>query len=190
MLRGKKLRKYLLFLTAIITLAVEIPIVAVGYLTKPVPGDVIIVLGAKLIDGEPSTMLSLRLDEAIKLYSAGYAPMIIVSGAQGRDESTSEAAAMRDYLVNHNIPPDRILMEDKSYNTHQNLANSQKIMEVHQLRRAIIVSNASHIRRSLLLAHNLGLDATGAPAPMASNTYLTIKQFAREGAAILALSIR
>ena len=187
MLQSKQLRKYLLFLVLILFLAVEVPIIAVGQLAKPEPGDVIIVLGAKLIGHEPSTMLRLRLDEAAKLYQAGYAPFIIVSGAQGCDEAISEAAAMRNYLIAHGVSADHILLEDKSFNTQQNLANSLAIMREHGLQRAIIVSNASHIRRALVIAHNLGMDASGAPAPMANNAYLTAKQYVREGAAMLAL---
>ncbi|SDF58478.1 YdcF family protein [Sporolituus thermophilus] len=190
MLQSKRLRRYLLFLVLILFLAVEVPIIAVGQLAKPEPGDVIIVLGAKLIGHEPSTMLRLRLDEAAKLYQAGYAPFIIVSGAQGRDEAVSEATAMHDYLIAHGIPADRILVEDKSFSTQQNLANSLAIMRERNLKRAIIVSNASHIRRALVIAHNLGMEASGAPAPMANNAYLTAKQYVREAAAMLALVFR
>jgi uncharacterized SAM-binding protein YcdF (DUF218 family) len=183
----KKLRNYMLYIVLLLILVIEIPIIIVGYLTQPVKSDTIIVLGAKILGQDPSLMLRLRLDEAIKLYEAGYAPTIIVSGAQGPDESISEAASMKAYLLNHGIPAERILLEDQSFNTYQNLANSHKIMQVNSLRTAVIVSNASHIRRSLLLAQNLGIQATGSPAPMASNPYLTTKQYVREGAALAVL---
>lgn len=184
----KKLRNYMLYIVLLLILVIEIPIIVVGYLTQPVKSDTIIVLGAKILGQDPSLMLRLRLDEAIKLYEAGYAPTIIVSGAQGPDESISEAASMKAYLLNHGIPAERILLEDQSFNTYQNLANSHKIMQVNSLRTAVIVSNASHIRRSLLLAQNLGIQATGSPAPMASSSpYLTTKQYVREGAAIAVL---
>jgi uncharacterized SAM-binding protein YcdF (DUF218 family) len=183
----KKLQQYFLFILLLIALAIEIPIVAVGYLAQPAASDTIIVLGAKLIGQEPSIILRLRLDEAIKLYSEGYASTIIVSGAQGEDEEVSEAASMKNYLLSHDIPAEHILLEDKSFNTYQNLANSHKIMQENNLKTAIIVSNASHIRRSLIVAQNLGINATGAPAPMANNVYLTTKQYIREGAAIAVL---
>lgn len=183
----KKMQNYILFIIIIIFLAVEIPIIAVGSITKPQPSDVMIVLGAKLIGAAPSGILKLRLDKAIKLYQEGYAPLIIVSGAKGDDEATSEAQAMRDYLVAAGISPDVIILEKNSFNTRQNLANSQVIMQQRDLKTAIIVSNASHIRRSLVLAKNLGIHATGAPAPMADNAYLTTKQYLREGAAMLAM---
>lgn len=183
----KKLQHYVLFILLLLTLAIEIPIFTVGYLTQPSPSDTIIVLGAKLIGQEPSIILRLRLDEAIKLYKAGYATTIIVSGAKGEDEEVSEAASMKNYLLSHGIPAEHILLEDKSFNTYQNLANSHKMMEENNLKTAIIVSNASHIRRSLIIAQNLGINATGAAAPMANNLYLTTKQYVREGAAIAVL---
>lgn len=183
----KKLQKYLIGILLFTFLIIELPIIIVGQMTKPEPGDTIIVLGAKLIGDQPSTILRLRLDEAIKLYREGYATKIIVSGAQGKDEELSEAAAMQAYLVVNGIPADHILIEDKSFNTLQNLNNCRTIMSEQGLKRAIIVSNASHIRRSLVLAHNLGIEATGAPAPMANNAYLTAKQYLREGAAMAAL---
>ncbi len=189
LLLNQKLRRYLLLVVVITVAVVEIPIIAVGYLTKPVPSDTIIVLGAKLIGNQPSTMLRLRLDEAVHLYNEGYAPTVIVSGAQGQDEIASEASIMHDYLAAKGIPSDKIYVEDKSYNTYQNLLNSKTIMREHGLRQAIIVSNASHIRRSLVLAQQLGIEASGSPAPMADNAYLTAKQYAREGAAMLSLLV-
>ncbi|MPM81736.1 hypothetical protein SDC9_128793 [bioreactor metagenome] len=186
---GRNLKKYILGLLLLSIVIVEIPIIAVGQLAKPEPGDAIIVLGAKLIGNEPSTMLRLRLEEAVKLYRHGYAATIIVSGAQGVDEEVSEASAMRTYLIKQGIPPEQILTEDKSFNTFQNLSNCRAIMNQHKLEHAIIVSNASHIRRSLVLAQNLGIKATGAPAPMAANPYLTAKQYVREGAAMVSLVV-
>lgn len=187
MITLKKIRRYILALTLLVFIVVEVPIIAVGQFSAPEPGDVIIVLGAKLIGTEPSTMLRLRLDEATRLHRAGYAPFIIVSGARGQDEEVSEAAAMRDYLILQGISADQILLEDASFNTYQNLVNSYAIMKQAGLTKAIIVSNSSHIRRSLVLAHNIGMNASGAPAPMANNTYLTAKQYLREGAAMLSL---
>lgn len=187
LLLHKKIRHYLLFLVILTITVVEVPIIAVGHLTKPVPSDTIIVLGAKLIGEQPSTMLRLRLDEAVQLYTQGYAQSIIVSGAQGLDEIATEASVMRNYLIIKGIPPEKIHVEDKSFNTYQNLLNSKAIMREQGFRHAIIVSNASHIRRSLVLAQQLGIEASGASAPMADNAYLTAKQYVREGAAMLSL---
>ncbi|MDU4962053.1 MAG: YdcF family protein [Sporomusaceae bacterium] len=180
-------RSCLLILLLLAIATIEIPIIAVGQTAMPQPADTIIVLGARLSGREPGAMLRLRLEEAARLYAAGYAPVIIVSGGLGSDEEISEAAAMKKFLVDRGIPAAAIYPEDQSRNTFQNLAFSQRIMREHQLATAIIVSNASHIRRALVLAAQLGLPATGAAAPMADSLYLTAKQYAREGAAVAAL---
>ena len=181
-------RASVLFALLFIFLAVEMPVVAVGQLTKPAPADVMIVLGSRVIGGEPGPMLRLRLEEALRLYAQGLAPVIIVSGARGADEEIAEAFAMREYLVKHGVPGERILTEDASYSTYQNLANSQALMASHGYRTALIVSNASHIHRSLVLARELGLEAVAGPAPMPDSLYLRVRQYLREGAAMVALT--
>jgi len=183
----KKLQKHIFVTLILLLLIIEIPIIIAGCNTQPSASDTIIILGAKLIGHTPSALLRLRLDEGIKLYNEGYASTIIVSGAQGKDEEMSEAAGMQSYLTSRGIPAENILLEDKSFNTYQNLTNSQAIMQQKGLQTAIIVSNSSHIRRCLLLAHNLKLQATGAPAPMSNNVFLTTGQYLREGAATAAL---
>lgn len=181
-------RASVLFALLFIFLAVEMPVVAVGQLAKPAPADVMIVLGSRVIGGEPGPMLRLRLEEALRLYAQGLAPVIIVSGARGADEEVAEAFAMREYLVKHGVPGERILTEDASYSTYQNLANSQALMASHGYRTALIVSNASHIHRSLVLARELGLEAVAGPAPMPDSLYLRVRQYLREGAAMIALT--
>lgn len=183
-------RKWLLVALLFVFAAVELPIVAGGFLAKPAPADVMIVLGSRVFGREPGPMLRLRLEEAVRLYKQGMAPAIIVSGARGEDEEVAEAFAMRDYLIREGVPGERILTEDGSYNTYQNLANSQAVMAAQGYRRAIIVSNASHVHRTLVLARDLGLEASAAPAPMPDGLYLKVRNYLREGAAMAAMAFR
>ncbi|HWQ61111.1 MAG TPA: YdcF family protein [Negativicutes bacterium] len=179
-------RKEIFLGLAFIFLAVELPIVAGGYLT-PAPADVMIVLGSRVVGREPGPMLRLRLEEAVRLYRQGLAPAIIVSGARGEDEEVAEAFAMRDYLVKEGIPDERIVTEDASFNTYQNLANSRAVMAERGYRKALIVSNASHVHRTLVLARDLGMEASAAPAPMPDSLSLRVRNYLREGAAMVAL---
>lgn len=181
------LQHCIITLLLLFIIAIEIPIVIVGQTSTPQPGDVIIVLGAKVINDSPSTMLRLRLDKAVKLHQLGYAKKVIVSGGQGSDEQASEASIMEQYLVAHGIPSENIILEDQSFNTYQNLVNSRQIMYEHHFHTAIIVSNSSHMRRSLTIAKLLGLEASGAPAPMVDNTAFSTRQYLREGAAMVSL---
>jgi len=55
--------------------------------------------------------------------------MVITSGGRGADEARSEASAMAEYLVDHGIPAERILLEDQSTTTLENLRNSKAIID-------------------------------------------------------------
>lgn len=179
----------ILALFLLLIIFIELPIISDGLTSTPQTSDTIIVLGAKLIGHAPSAVLALRLNEALRLYQGGYAAKIIVSGAKGTDEEMSEAYAMSQFLIEHGVSPERIYLEENSFNTYQNLANSKQIMLENNLDSAIIVSNTSHMHRALLIARKLGMNVTGSPAALPDNVYLTAKQYVREGAALVALTV-
>ncbi|MGE5579601.1 MAG: YdcF family protein [Bacillota bacterium] len=160
------LQRYVKALAYIITLAIILPTIAAGWViysgskAQPGPADCIIVLGCGLYGSTPSPFLMARLDEGIRLYSEGFASKIIVSGGRGPGEDITEAEAMRRYLMERGIPPEDIIMEDRSTSTLTNLRYSQALMEDHGLSNAIVVSNAYHLGRSRLLAGRLGMEAT------------------------------
>jgi uncharacterized SAM-binding protein YcdF (DUF218 family) len=186
------MRRFLLTLFIVIftwIIGPEIPIVFTSITVQPQPADVLIVPGARLWGDQPSGMLKLRLDKASELYRADYAKQIIVSGARGPDEIASEAAVMRNYLVERGLPAEAVFLEDQSYNTIENLTYSQKIMHTKGWQSAVIVTNPFHIYRCLLIAGQIGMQATAAsasphlgisPAPIISN----IKQYLRESLAV------
>lgn len=134
----------------------------IGNSTEPQAADVIIVLGAAVWENGPSPSLKARIDYAQQLYSAGYAPKLILSGGQGMHGPT-EARAMADALI-ATIAPEHLLLEEQSTNTYENLRNSKQIMEQYGYRSALIVTDAFHLKRALLIAEDIGLTAYGAPA--------------------------
>ena len=132
--------------------------------------DYVIIHGCGLADGERLTkLLSDRVDKAIAIYQkCRVKPMIIPSGGQGDDEKLSEAQAMTNYLMEHGIPGEHILMEDRSATTRENLLNSKAIIEARNGRkRTALVSSNYHIYRCLLLARSVGLKCTGVGADVA-----------------------
>ena len=97
--------------------------------SKGEPGlDYLIVLGAQMRDSGPSKALALRLDTAVTYLEENEATLVVVSGGKGSNEPVSEAQGMFDYLVAKGIAPERIVMEDKSTNTKENLEFSQKLI--------------------------------------------------------------
>ena len=130
----------------------------------------VIIHGCGLIGGEKlSKLLSDRVDKAIEIYSrCKNKPVIIPSGGKGEDEKLSEAEAMKNYLLEHGIPEEHILLEDKSATTRENLINSKNLIDVREgKKKTALVSSNYHIYRCLRLAKEVGLKCTGIGARVA-----------------------
>lgn len=115
---------------------------------------IMLILGCQVYSWGPSILLQDRLDEALAYLDEHQDMTVIVSGGQGPDEHTSEAACMRDYLVDAGIAVERILVEDQSHNTWQNMTYSAQLMEGQGLdaeRGVLIVSNGFHLTRARML---------------------------------------
>lgn len=141
----------------------------------------LIVLGAQMKEEGPSNTLQKRLDKAIEYLEEYEETKVIVSGGQGSDEPVSEAKGMYDYLISKGIETDRIIMEDQSYNTHQNLANCKELIP--QGANIGIVTSNFHMYRAYAIAKKEGYhNITGIPAP--SEDFLMIQNLTREFLAI------
>jgi len=131
--------------------------------------DFVIVHGSGLIGGSVPRLLADRLDKAIRIYKKDSTPpMVITSGGRGADEARSEASAMAEYLVDHGIPAERILLEDQSTTTLENLRNSKAIIDSMPGRHltALVTSNY-HVFRCIRYARDIGLECTGIGARVA-----------------------
>ena len=145
----------------------------------PAPGNTqaIIVLGAQVNpDGQPSRQLELRLLEALKAYEAAPKP-VIVSGAQGKDEPVTEASVMKSWLEQKGVDPQHILMEDKSFNTRQNLENAKALLG-EGVKDVLIITSDYHLPRAMSIAKDLGLNPSGVGSPILPEFWL--KNHARE----------
>lgn len=139
----------------IIFIAVEGCIVS-GFAQKGKSGaDYVIVLGAQMKQNGPSKALQYRLDEAIKYLEENPNAKVIVSGGQGPDEHISEAQGMYEYLVSKGIEAQRIIKEDKSRNTTQNLRFSAEFLDKENDSVAVI-SNNFHVFRAVKIAQKAG----------------------------------
>lgn len=127
--------------------------------------DYIVVLGAQLKTTGPSRVLQYRLDTAYEYLTAHPDTKVIVSGGQGSNEPASEAQGMYDYLVKRGIEPDRIVLEDKSVNTEQNIRFSKEFLQA-DADKVGIVSNNFHVFRAVKLAKAAGYrNVVGIAAP-------------------------
>ena len=127
-----------------------------GFSMKGQPGaDYVIVLGAQMKADGPSKALQYRLDEAIRYLNENPSSKVIVSGGQGSDEHISEAQGMYEYLVEKGSEKDRIIKEDKSVNTTQNLAFSAEYLD-RERDSVAVVTNNFHVFRAVKIAEKAG----------------------------------
>lgn len=143
----------------------------------PKPSQAMIVLGAQVTsDGEPSKQLELRLMEALKAFKKQNMP-IVVSGAQGVDEPATEASVMKAWLEKYDVPSQHILVEDKSFNTQQNIQNAIKLLP-EGTKDVLIITSDYHLPRAMQIAKDLLLNPSGVGSPILPEYW--IKNHARE----------
>lgn len=154
-----KLRVCILALCGIVLvgfLVVEGIIMGYGR-SKPDPGvDYAVVLGARVIGKKPSYNLEKRLEKAYNYLEESPDTKAVLSGGRGPGEDISEAQAMYEYLTGRGISGDRLILEDQSVNTDQNLEYSIAKMTGSK-EKVVIISNRFHIYRALGIAHKKGL---------------------------------
>ncbi len=133
--------------------------------------DYIIILGCHIRkDGTPTPILKGRVDRALafekKQYQkTGKHAVFVPSGGQGKDEPTSEAESMRQYLLAQGVPDERILPEHKSENTFQNIRNSKKLILAADKNARVAFSTTNyHVFRSYVLSKENNLYAEGMSA--------------------------
>lgn len=126
--------------------------------------DYLIIHGAGLINGDRvSRLLADRLDKAVEVYQKDPTPPILIpSGGQGADEKISEAEAMAAYLREKGIPEEKIILENQSSTTMENLIYSKAIIDARKGPKytALVTSNY-HVYRALRYCRKVGLDCTG-----------------------------
>ncbi len=150
----------------------------------------ILILGCQVRpDGGLTSLLKGRADKALEFSrmqgeETGKEPVFVPSGGQGPDEPVSEAAAIRSYLLSQGVPEGRILPEDRSANTFENLRNSAALIREREggaeAKLAFATTNY-HVFRAGVLASGLGLRAEGIGSR--TKRYFWINAFIREFAA-------
>lgn len=115
--------------------------------------QIMVVLGCQVKPWGPSELLQNRLDKALEYWREHTDITIVVSGGQGNDEHVSEAQCMYDYLTEHGVDGNQILMEDKSRNTWENVRYTQALLEEKGLdaSQILVVSNGFHLTRAKML---------------------------------------
>lgn len=149
--------------------------------TAPEHLDYLIVLGAKVREDDISASLKHRLDKAIRFAQEHPETKLILSGGQGKDEPTTEAQAMAEYLQYNGIAPEQILLEGQSTSTRENMAFSKALIEEQRqeekesVRRKQVDENRRRMELSMFL---LQLEKEAAEKEKAADNDLPFSGFA------------
>ena len=132
--------------------ALEVWIVRTGEMPESgQPVDAVIVLGAGVNGSTPSVALQTRIDAAADYLAAHPDIPAVLSGGQGPGEHISEAQAMFNALTARGIDPERLILEEASTNTRENLENSLALLPDASRSRIAVVTNDFHMARVRLL---------------------------------------
>ena len=130
--------------------------------------DFLIILGCGLRkDGTPSPLLRGRCDRALAFAEkqkaqTGKDLIFITSGGQGPDEPLPESTAMKRYLLEQGIPEERIVEEDLSTDTRENMIFSrEKILQIDPDGKVAFATTNYHVFRSGLCARRVKMRAVG-----------------------------
>src|SRR5690606_12335106 len=96
-------------------------------------------------------------------YKENRAPLIVVSGA-ALEGNVSEAQIMANSLKQQDIPESAVLMESRSFTTHENAVYTAEKLKQRDIKRILLVTSALHMPRAMAVFKKQGISAVAAPS--------------------------
>ena len=135
------------------------------------PADAILLLGGAMKPALPPREFGEvgeagdRVLHAARLYRAGKAPVVLVSGGRlpMQRGGPPEAATIESLLVALGVPVEAIVREEESTNTHENCARARNRLAEFGASDVLLVTSALHMRRALATCRHAGISARPAP---------------------------
>jgi vancomycin permeability regulator SanA len=147
---------------------------------KNIPKDAAVIVPGCLLQGDiPGEMLQNRLNAAESYLEAHPSAICVVTG--GYIGKYTQAGVMKKYLVSKGIAASRILVDDKSNTTYENISNAKKLLG--GKRDVVITTDVFHEYRSKFYARRLGLNPYAVPSITPARHY--IDAWCREYLAVL-----
>lgn len=113
----------------------------------------------------PSRVLNERLCAAYEYLNRNPKAVCVLSGGQGDGEEISEAECMYRYLTGRGIDGARLLLEDRSTTTAENLQYSMELLQQHGIDGPItIITSEFHEYRANQTAKRLGITSYSTPS--------------------------
>jgi uncharacterized SAM-binding protein YcdF (DUF218 family) len=160
--------------------------IASGVGEGPAPST-ILVLGSGTPNGKASPVLAARLDLALHQAQRYPQALVVVSGGVDFGETLSEARIMGDYLRARGLAAARIVQEEKSTSTAENLLLTKALLQQRSVSAEApvrLVTSDFHTLRARWIAERVGygqVSLAGAPTPL----YVRYNAWLREYFAVL-----
>lgn len=145
----------LVWLSIIIFCIVEGFIISASLKPAEKNADYVIVLGAQVRGNKPSLTLDKRIETAANYLLENSNSIVICSGGQGEGELITEALAIKKGLLERGIEENRILLEEKSTNTVENLKFCKEMIHDPNAK-VVVVTSDFHVYRAKKIAEHIG----------------------------------
>ena len=151
--------------------------------------EAIVILGGATRNREPPRIMpdmsdrGDRLLYGAKLYKAGLAPKIVLTGGriQWYGGGSSEAESMATILEIMGVPREDMILESRALNTHENAVYTKEILKRRNIEQILLVTSAAHMPRSLAIFRHEKIAAVPAPTDFTiSDRDLEEHQFSTE----------
>lgn len=141
------------------------------YVPRTIEGDVIVLLGGGVYDnvadltgiGAPSEEMFGRIVTAVRLQKRLNVPIIVSSG-KVFEHTSAGAPIVKRFLFDLGVPADDIIVEDRSRDTFENATYTREICLSRGFKNPIVVTSASHLKRSVMIFEKVGLEVLPVPA--------------------------
>ncbi len=129
-------------------------ITAGSFLRADGPANHAIVLGLALENGQPTEDLLARLDAAEQYAAENPEGTLVLTGGNPDESGKTEAAVMRELLIQRGLPEERLLTEDRAETTKANFRNTAKMIDPGEP--AALISSNYHMDRAVRTAEDVG----------------------------------
>ena len=151
--------------------------------------DCVVLLGTKAkLDSSPGELLSSRIRTAAEYLQNNSTIPVIVCGGKSDENLPDEASVMKKELEKLGIASSRIITENTSLSTEENLINAKKLSQElfpEKSPKLLVITSDFHIYRASLYCRALELDASFLASDSQTDLLSKLNCLFREYAAIM-----
>lgn len=152
----------------------------------------LIVFGCQVKGDEPSAMLEQRLRAALEYLQRVPDSVAVLTGYHGTKDRLSEAECMYRWLTDRGIDPSRLIRDERSANTAENVVNSLALLRERDetIRSVAVVSTGFHLYRIETLCQRENVAVTCVAAEIPGSIFFRANSYIREFCSITFMYVR